>query len=275
MILLWLLVALFLDRAQLQIGAFSYDSPFNGLGTVDGINQRKIKAPMAYRVLVPWLIGGIERLSPGVVRYRATVYEAFKIVSLALALAVCNLALGTPKTLLVAALLPMTFAFDYWCWAIELLAFAAALSGSIPLTLGGCLLIALSRETAPLVPLTFILVTGNVGVGLQLLAATLAVILAVRLYVGRRPIYCDRIMIRRNWQELKTFSRSHHPLGVDYSAFALLLTMLTVALIVSGQVGSAWLIPLIVLALGWTLGIARETRVFTPVLLWIAMGLLK
>lgn len=274
MFLLWLLIAACLDRAQLQIGAFSYESPFNGLGTVDLVNARNAKAPMAYRVLVPWLIGGLERLCPSLRPYRVTVYEGFKIVSLALAMAACERILGMTGALLVAALLPVTFGFDYWCWAIELLAFALALSGSLQLTLLAAIALALSRETAPLVPLTYLLVTqdwrGTLVIGL----ATGLTLLGVRLYVGQRPLYCDRVMMRRNWQELKQFTLNGHPKLVDYSAYAVLLSGLTLVLVVSGRAGSAWLVPLLILALGWTLGIARETRIFTPCLLWIAIGLI-
>ena len=275
MIGLWLLVALFLDRAQLQISAFSYDSPFNGLGTVDLINQKTIKAPMAYRVLLPWFIRGIEQVFPRLERYRVTVYEVFKILFLTLALWACDYVLGIERALLIAALLPMTFAFDYWEWPLELMGYALALSGNIPLTCLGCLVVSLSRETAPLVPLTFILVSGNVSVGLQLFALTFAVLLAVRLYIGKRPLYCDRIMLKRNWSELKLFAHNHHPLGLDYSAYAVLLSVLTGVVVLRGAAGAAGLIPLLILGLGWTMGVARETRIFAPCLLWVAIGLIR
>lgn len=271
--LLWLFLAILLDRAQLQIGAFSYQSPFNGLGTVDLINDRNAKAPMAYRVLVPWFIGLLERFVPRLTPYRLTVYEAFKVVSLALALAACNAALGLTGTLLVGALLPVTFGFDYWCWAIELAAFAVALSGSLPLTVLGVLALSLSRETAPLVPLTYGLITHD-WIGMAgLFVITGCLMLAVRLYVGKRPMYCDRFMIRRNLAELRHFLTAQ-PFLMDYSLMAILLSVVTAGVVLSGRAGEAWPVPLIILGLGWTMGIARETRIFTPVLLWIAMGIL-
>lgn len=271
--LLWLFLAILLDRAQLQIGAFSYQSFFNGFGTIDGINQRNIKAPMAYRVLVPWLIRLLEHLIPPLTSFRLTVYEVLKIISLMLALTACHLALGLTGALLVGALLPMTFGFDYWCWAIELMAFAVALSGSMPLTIFGVLALSLSRETAPLVPLTYGLITQDWIGASGLLVICGCAMLAVRLYVGKRPLYCDRVMIRRNLQELKYFFKAE-PILMDYSVMAVLLSAATIALVGSGRAGAAWPIPLIILMLGWTMGIARETRIFTPVLLWVVLGIL-
>lgn len=273
--LLWLLVALCLDRALLQISGSNYTSPFNGLGAVDLVNARRAKAPMAYRVLFPWFVGLLEWLYPSIVYYRASVYEAFKIITLTLALAACERAVGRTGTLLIAACLPMTFAFDYWCWTIELLAFALALSGSFQLTLLAALALALSRETAPLVPPTYLLVTGDWNGALVIGIATALALLGVRLFVGKRELYCDRIMLRRNARELREYLTSHHPLGMDYTSFALLISGAALAVVVSGTAGAAWVIPLILLALGWVCGIARETRIFTPVLLWIALGLVR
>lgn len=270
--MIWLFLAAFLDRAQLQIAAFSYESPFNGLGATDLVNARNAKAPMAYRVLVPWIIAALERLNPRLHYYRTTVYEGLKVVTLAVALWACNRALGLTGALLVAAMLPMTFAFDYWCWPVELAAFALALTGNMQLTLLGGIALALSRETAPLIPLTYLLATGNWNGALIIALGTGLTLLGVRLYVGKRPLYCDRFMWRRNLAELKEFTFSHHPLFMDYSLFAVLITVLVVGVVVTGRAGAAWPIPLIILALGWTMGVARETRIFAPVLLWIAIG---
>ena len=269
----YLIAALALDRVQLKLGQPSYRNEYCGMGAIDSINARTAQAPMAYRVLVPWIVGGIEKLFPNLKPHRLTaLYEPLKIGLLALALAAAASALGTTRALWIAALLPATFYFDYWDAAVELLGLALALTGRIEYALIGALLLALARETAPLVALTYMLVTRDVGRGLQVLSATLAVMLAVRLWVGRQPLYCERVLGRHNWRDLRDLRRNR-PFYSSESAMSLGLTALTVAAVITGRAGPAWPVPLILLALGWTLARAAETRVFGGCLLWAVLVL--
>ncbi len=271
---LWLLIALALDRVQLKLGQPSYGSAYCGIGAVDAVNARAAQAPMAYRVLVPWLIGLAEWLIPALKPHRLTLlYEPLKIGLLAFALAAAAAALGMKGALLVAALLPATFYFDYWDGAVELGALALALTGDVRWALIGGLLLALSRETAPLAAVTYMLVTHDVGCGLQVLSATLAVLLIVRLWAGRKPLYCDRWMVRINAQDVRRIA-ANRPVYTSEIAMSLGLTALTLGAVVSGRAGPAWPVPLAVLAAGWTMARAAEPRVFAPCLLWIVGALI-
>ena len=271
--MIWLLLAIALDRVQLKIGAFNYGAIANGHGAIDAVNQRRVKAPVAYRVLVPWLIGGLERVAPGLRRYRLVgLYEPLKIGFMAGALALLAQAIGTKATLIVALLLPATFLFDYWDWAVELGALAAALTGDPWYALAGGLVCALSRETALLVPATYFLVTFD-WYGATLIAlATAGTLMIVRLLVGDRGRhhYGPWLMWPINWQDIREV-RVNRPWYLGEITVAVLLSLLTLAAVGSGYAGRAWPIPLAVLALGWTLARAAEVRVFSSCLIWVAL----
>lgn len=278
-ILLWLFISFALIIVELHLTAKQIGNHFCGFGAIDGVNQKTALAPMAYRVLFPWIIGSIEKLIPGVKSYRLTIYMFMKFLVCFYALLICDYALGTDKALLVAALIPVTFMFDYWDNYIELAAFASALSGNWYLTYVNILLLGFSRETAPLIGLAYLLKTGDFVSGITFIAIGYMWNFTVRQAVGYKKLYCERIMLRRNWNELKlALSLSledHNPLMMDYSLFSVLLTITAIILAITGNLGQLWPIPLIILVLGWVCGIAREVRIFTPVFLFIAIGFIK
>jgi hypothetical protein len=221
--MIWLIVAFALDRVQLKIGAFSYGSKFSGLGAIDDVLARKAPAPVAYRVLVPWLIGLVEQVIPGARRYRLTaLYEPFKIASIAAALAMVARAFDPQTALLLAILVATTFYFDYWDWPIEIVAVAGALSGRWEWALVGGLLCALSRETAPLVPATFFLVTFDWYRATLLMLVVLCIMMAVRLYVGPRNSYWTGQMWRVNWTDLRDW-KANRPAYLSEIVLALLI----------------------------------------------------
>jgi hypothetical protein len=270
-VIFWLLIALALDKAQLVIATPGYGLPYCGLGTVDGVNQRRLLAPMAYRVLVPWIIGFVEAVVRPLRTRRLEVYEALKITLMALAFWSIEMALGIRTALIVAALLPMTFSFDYWDYAVELGALAMAVGGNMQGAVIGGVLLALSRETAPLVPVTYLLATGDANGTLVIALATGLTMLGVRLRIGYRKLYCDRFMWAGNWKEVRAIFKCT-PWYTSNIAYSLLVTGLVVALVFLGRLGPTWPIPLVLLAAGWAMGVAYETRIFAGCLLWIAMG---
>lgn len=270
--LFWLLIALALDKAQLIIAQPGYGSPYCGIGTIDGVLQRRTHAPMAYRVLVPWLIGLVERVYPRARRQRLSVYETFKIVLMGLALWAVASATNDRTAFIVAALLPMTFSFDYWDYAVEIGALAMAVGGNMPGALIGGVLLALSRETAPLVPAAYLLATGDAPGTFVVATGTALTMLGVRLWAGRHELYCDRWMIKRNLTELRAALRCSPPF-MGNAFLSVLLCAIVLALAVLGRLGPTWPIPLAIVALGWAWGISYETRIFSACLLWIGMAL--
>lgn len=267
--MIWVVLAWMLERVALKIGAFSYGVVYNGVGAIDPTFSRESKAPMAYRVLVPWLVRLAERAGVPRERRLTWLYEPLKIVLTGLALASVSRALGRGAALFVAAALPATFLYDYWDWTGEMGGLALALSGSWPLAFAGGLWAALSRpETALLVPVTYFLRTWDLWGVLVITLETLATLLFVRGWVGDRPLYCDRWMWRVNLQDLRTIM-ANRPVYLGEMSMSVGITVLTLAAACTGRAGWTVIVPILLLAAGWTMARAAETRVFASCLLWI------
>jgi hypothetical protein len=272
--MIWWLLALFLDRIQLKVGLPNYGAKYNGLGAVDDVLARRAPAPVAYRVLVPGLIGVAEWVAPGLRPRRLTwLYEPLKIGLMGAALAMTAHALGNTAALLVAVLLPATFAFDYWDWPVEMFGLAAALSGDLTWTLIGALACALSRETALLVPLAYTLVTLDWYGGTLLTLIVAGTLMIVRLAIGPRQKYWAAQMWRVNWQDIVEIG-VNRPWYLGEITFALLISGLMLVSVIGGYAGPSWPVPLVVLILCWTLARAAEVRIFSAGLLWVAVMLL-
>lgn len=269
--LLWFLVAMALDKSQLIIAAPGYGSAYCGVGTTDRVLHREADAPMAYRVLVPWLIGALERLHPRIRKSRLEIYEAIKIAVMGLALWAVSSTLGVTGALLVAVLLSVTWSYDYWDWAVELGALALAVGGNMQGAIIGGIALALSRETAPLVPLTYLLATGDVSGTLVIALAVGLTWLGVRLWAGYHKLYCERFMWKRNLESLRSVFHCR-PVFMANTLMSAGITAATLGLLIMGRLGPTWPVPLVLLAIGWLMGIAYETRVFASCLLWIALG---
>lgn len=274
---LWLLVALCVDRVCLKMTGPHYKSEFSaGYGSIDPVWRKTSKAPIAYRVLVPWLVRGAERLIPALKPMRLTaLYEPIRIIALALALAASEYALGRPAALLVAALLAATFLFDFADWPFELLSFALALSGNMTLCILAVFLHGLARpETAPLAVITYSLVTGDlVGSALAAFSAFLAIVLA-RGIVGKKPLVMPLgTSFRLNAQDLRDLFKNR-PFYLSETFISLTLIGVTVAVVLAGRAGQAWPVPMAICGaqVFWQARIG-ETRSLTPALLWIAAGI--
>lgn len=270
MIFLELLLAVMagwaIERALMIISARNMSSPYNGYGCIDLVNRKDVKAPMAYRVLVPWLF----RLFPGA--DRGTLYVGAKTVLNAAAIFLVAQAWSWEVALLVAVLVVPTFEFDYWDWAVELAGVAAVMTGNLTLAVVFTVLWALSRETVLIAPVMWFVVFGDVTGTAAVLAAAVAPFLAVRAYVGRRELYCSRFMVRQNLADLKPFFK-WKPLFMSPIFTSVLITGLCLSVVVFQPVG--WIFPLVFLGAGWVLARATEPRVFTACLPWIAVTFLN
>lgn len=280
MILLSLLVAWSFERAHMIIAAPNYGTVANGFGAIDLTVKREIKAPMSYRVLVPFLTVWTEKLLRLPLSRRIDVYQTIKIALEALTFYAVWLAWGLPVALLTFLLLLLTVKYDYWSWIPELAAFAMAMTGELSLALPAGVLAGLSRETAPLAALAYYLKTGDIAGGLVLATAIGLTMILVRLFVGRKELYCDRWMWKYN---IRLFTGKTE--GGDlilfkwqplYHADAVIALVLTVFTVVAGVFGLAgWPVPIIVVVAGWLMAKADETRVFSAAIPWIAALVLK
>lgn len=269
--MIWLLAALALDRVQLLVADRNNcyaPSPYrSGYGAIDLVNSKKAFSPMAYRVLVPWLIAILERLFHTPIKWRLTLwYEPIKIMIMAVALWGCSLAIGPVGALLVGCMWCVTFWTDYWDGYIEIAALAFAMTGRIELAVVGAVMLGLSRETAPLVGLTYFLVTGDFGSSLCLFTVSFSILSAVRICVGDKKLYCSRWMWRQNIIDLKAFF-CNRPWFISENAFSVYVTLAIFLLPVYGDPG--WQIAAILVIMGWLMGRAAEVRIFGGALVWI------
>lgn len=271
--LIALLMGWAFERAHMIMSAPNYDSLYNGFGAIDLVNERRAKAPMAYRVLFPWLVALLEKAG----LRRIAAYQGLKVLFNALAFWSVMQAFGLPAALLTAVLLLLTVKFDYWDWMPEMIGVCLALSGSLPLALAGAALAALSRETALVCPVAFLLAGGGWPGFFAVLLVTALVLLAVRAYVGKRELYCERFQIRYNLGLFQHFrNKEFWVWGQWYHQDIFIACALTLLGLASAW-GQGWvgLVPLAFLAAGWTLAKADETRVFSAALPFIAAMLVR
>ncbi len=260
------------ERAAMIISAPNYSSPFNGFGAIDLVLHGKAKAPMSYRVLAPWICGALEKLHIE----RIAIYQALKILLNALAFLMVALAFGLPTAMLTAVLLLLTVKYDYWDWQAEMIGVCAGLTGSLPLAIGGGIVHGLSKETAPLTPLAYLVTTGD-GVGTLLVGmATIGAMALPRLIYGKKPLYCERFQVRYNLKLFDGFAdRGMWKWGQWFHTDIFIACALTLStgLAQFARLRLDGIIPAAILAAGWTMAKADETRVFALVIPWIAFAL--
>lgn len=270
-VLVYLVIAIVLERVQLLIGRNSYHSIYNGFGAIDSVAERKADAPMSYRVLVPIIVYWTKKLIP--TRPLSYIYEPIKVLSIFALLVVSHYVIGVTATLIFSVLVVSTFYFDYWDWVFECIGIVCALSGDPMIFMIGALLWALSKETAMLSPFIFLAVTQNLTVFLGGLILVIVVMFAVRQWVGKRKLYCERFMFRKNISDLQLFFNSH-PFYLSEIAMAVMITILSIA---AFAFNPQWygLYVFAFLGAGWTMARAAESRVFAGNLIFIAMTLSK
>jgi hypothetical protein len=263
-----------LERAQMIISAPNYGAPHNGFGAIDLTTRKEAKAPMAYRVLVPWLVTWMEDKLPTT---RIGIYQGLKVLLNALALWSVGQGFGGGAALLTGLLLLLTIKYDYWSWAPEMAGLAFGMSGSLPLALAGGVLAGLSKETALLVPAVYWLRTGDAPGAAVVLLGTAGALIGVRLTIGARPLYCERWQWRYNLGLFKHFrQREFWRQGQWYHQDIFIACAIT-GLVVAGALARPephQLAPLAILAAGWVLAKADETRVFAAAMPWAAAFLL-
>lgn len=246
-ILTCLAFALCLARLQF-LASRNMNAHWNGYGVIEGVQNKRVDAPMAYRVLVPWLIG-----KPTMAKY-----QALQVTFITGALYSVYLAWGAPVMLVSCVLLAMTFYYDYWDWTAELAGFSLALV-SLPLAIVGVIFHGLSRETAPLPGLVYALHFHDFLGGLIVSLTGITILLYVRIIQGKHPLYCDRWMWKRNLKELRALK-----LGSLFSVGLSVLALLGAW----GRLGG--LVVPVMLGAGWLMAVAAETRVFVPVIPYAA-----
>lgn len=255
------------DRAQMGLSATNYNALYNGYGVIDLVNKREIKAPMAYRVLVPWLVGWIETTFKVKKEYRVIVYQNIKMLFVMLAAWSVIHVYGIVICLLTFTILLLTIQFDYWDWPIELAAVVLASGGHFVPALIVALLFALSRETAPITALIYFVATLDILGSLVILMVTLLVMVEVKKTIGDRPLYCKRFMFYDNLKLYKNFFKWKPILYSPITVTAVLTLGSLISVIINPQY---WYV-LILLVAGWILAKADEPRIFSSIVPFIAI----
>lgn len=266
-ILLAILIGWAFDRVQMLITAPNYGSMFNGFGAIDLTYKKEIKAPMAYRVLVPMLVIGFEKLFKTDIKYRSIIYQNIKVFFVIVAAWSVIYVFGVVAALLTFTILLATIQYDYWDWPIELAAVVLAAGGHFFPALIVGVLYAFSRETAPIIGLIYFVATKDVERAFILTALIVSIMSSVRAVVGKRPLYCDRVMIKTNLNLFKNF--------LKWKPFAY-STLFTSVVITAGTVLSVVVNPeywysLIFIGAGWVLAKADEPRIFSACVPFIAV----
>lgn len=264
-----LIAAWCFERAQLIISAPNYNSPFNGFGAIDLVLQGRSKQPMQYRVFLPWLVAFFETFKI----QRIGIYEGLKVLMIMGAFWGISLVFGLPAMLLAALLLLLTIKYDYWDWAPEIFGVCMALTGDLRLAVAGGVVHGLSKETAPLVPVAYYIATGDINAAGFVGAFTAFGMVLPRIIYGKKPMYCERIQIKYNLALFKAFSdKGFWKWGQFYFTEIWISCAITLLTIVAVIARGSWdgLIPLAILAAGWTMAKADEGRVFALAVPWIA-----
>lgn len=266
--LILLAISIVLTRISWVISENNRQSRYNGLGCVDDVMSKQALAPMCYRVLFPILLYKIP------LKYRESLYAIYQVIAIFLLLLTANIVFGIKFVAAFAILLPLTIRFDYWDWIFEIGALIACLSGNLYLVIPWCFASAASRETSIMLPIVWLCAGLPIIKIIPIIITIVLTTLAIRLWQGKKKRYCDAIMVDKNGKDLKYWI-----LGIlqgyglfDDMAITILVTI--AGLITAIHFGLPAGLPIIItIVAGWTFGIARETRVIAPVIIWICMWL--
>lgn len=259
---------------------------WNGFGAVQNVLDKTADAPMAYRILMPLLLSKVTN------QYRLVAYFIFSWILTFGMLMTSFLFFGLKTTLILALLIPITIRYDYWDWVPELGGIISCISGNLPAAIIWSILMSLSRETSIILPIVWFVSGFELKYSI-LLAAIIGVIrYGIFRWQGNKKKYCETIMLDRNGKELKewmsgilapiylTVDAWQNPL-LKNSKGHIFFDDMTISVILSaaglfaiGHFGLPFGIPIIMfLVAGWTFAIARENRVFSPILFYIALWL--
>lgn len=265
-----------LERTNIIMNAMIAPSIQNenaGFGAVDGTINRTTLAPACYRVLVPWLIWIWRKLFPKAnPDMDLLIYQAIRTILMIFMFWSLMQGWSPLVAAVTGVILVATIRFDYWDWPVEVTGIALAMSGNLPLAFTGAILASLSRETAPLLVIIYFARTGD-WIGSLCLAGTItAIMLGVRLFVGRRGLHCPRFVWRINLNALLNIFKWKPVWNADIFITVVLTILGILAML---QFPSGWMVIPIILGLSWTMAKFDEARTLVSIIPFIAAFLVK
>jgi len=240
---------------------------WNGFLTVKAIIEKRIQAPMRYRVLIPWLM----KRSPT----SLTMYEFWRVILLWVALLCVASYWGGVVAVIWLVFVMSAQIFDTWCYTSETIGITLALMGNPIGAALGIFVHGLSRETVLINGFVYWLATGDVAGGLALSALAFAVFYGVRWYQGHADLYCDRFRILDNihYLLLKKSTRAKEADTLLFYAPYLHVILIALSLYgayLTGRIG--FVVPVMVLA-SVTMGKMNEYRLSLAVAVWAAYAI--
>jgi hypothetical protein len=265
-----------LERTNIIMNAMIPPSIQNenaGFGAVDGTITRTTLAPACYRVLVPWLIWIYRKLFPNAnPDSDLLVYQAIRTVLMIFMFWSLMQGWSPLVAAVTGVILVATIRFDYWDWPVEVIGIALAMSGNLPLAITGAILASLSRETAPLLVIVYFARTGDWIDSLWLAGMIAAIMLGVRLFVGRRALHCPRFVWRINLNALLNIFKWKPVWNADIF-ITVVLTILGILVVFTFPPG--WVIIPVILVLSWTMAKFDEARTLASIIPFIAAYLVR
>lgn len=265
----WMAMAFMLERVLLVIAKDNYGTAYNGAGAIEGVVKRSSMAPMVYRVLVPWVSYGLRRAGVPLL----TAYELVKIVLTGFALWSVELAWGVGVAIMVLAILPVTYLYDYWDWAAELFGLCMCLTGNFFMSLAGVLVWGLSRETVVIGGIAYYLVTGDWLGAVAISAAGMMVLSTVHLIQGQHDRYCKTVWLRDNLVMVRNIAKYERPAWINSIVFS--LAIILVAIAAAPFTGWKGILVGFLVGFGISFGKINETRVFTSLVPWVGYACLR
>lgn len=241
-----------------------------GYGAIDDTNNRTTLAPACYRVLFPWMIWVIEKIFPKL--DRIITYQALRTILMIFMFWSLMQGWGISVAAVTGVILVATIRFDYWDWPAEVIGIALAMTGNLPLAILGAVVASLSRETAPLLVVVYFSRTMDWMGSLWLMGIVAAIMLGVRLFVGRRALHCRRFVLDINLNALWNIFK-WIPIWNSDIFITVVLTIFGVLAMLTFPTG--WMIIPVVLVLSWTLAKYDEARTLVSIIPFIAAYLLR
>lgn len=221
-VFIYFFLAIALDMIQFQMTKPNYWVKCNGIGTVHDVMAGKALAPMQYRILVPAIYVGLEKLFGSEKFYEAKtkntmfIYEPLKILFMFLGMWAFHVYLtlyftsiiAFAGTIFMALFWVTTFKYDYADCYLDVCFWSLFCYGVAMkchwLVVAVFILAMLNREVSILMAPLYSLLTGNWGaMWLMLLVAG---ILYVGMYAifGRKQKYCTtRRIFELNWADIR------------------------------------------------------------------------
>jgi hypothetical protein len=265
--MVWFVVAVLVARVQ-HYATLPRRGQYNGIETMEATLNRTAKAPMVYRVLMPYLV----KITP---LDDENAYELWRTLLLWGALLSVYSVWGVSATLFYAVFVASAQIYDTWCYNGETIGIHTALLGVPALAIVGILLHGTSRETVLINGFVYWLATGDILGGLALSAFAMLIFYAVRKAQGKREMYCDRFVYKDNWKLLRKkidpirlFPEPH----IIYSPY---ITLIAIALVLFGayHVGIVGLFVLPFILANVTMGKINEYRLYIALspFVWVAL----